>query len=282
MKKILQIFLTVSMLVLIQLPSMADTKEMYHTVKTQNIYTKIYTHTILLFPVEIEYASIGNTSFQLDKDEKLDKVIITPLGAGIQTNLVVITKDSKVYSFRVIENDQFEAFDVVKLKTAPEIDYRNLIYVCNRKLIDIDPALKEYINIYDIQDNKTESDKLNIYVKRALTVLSLDKTIYWLRIENKTLEPIMLPVDKLKVKNREVFAVAIEKDEEKIFPGNYVDIYLILNNVGLEANLELKLNIDTKNKEILVTNLPYQKQEFKVFEALSNDYVSVMIDEYAR
>ena len=91
-KKYLSLLLVV-LLFSFSFSSFAVIKTIYRTNEPQEIITRLGTQTVLLFNTEIEFASVGNSNFfQIEEDQKMDKLIITPLSFGVSTNLIVITR----------------------------------------------------------------------------------------------------------------------------------------------------------------------------------------------
>ena len=99
MKKILSLIMLCLFLTIFSHITLAKSRAVYYTSDPIYVTTRMGTITILFFNVEIESTICGNSNFfKIDKDGKLDKLVITPQKPGTWTNLVVVTKDNLKYT----------------------------------------------------------------------------------------------------------------------------------------------------------------------------------------
>jgi|SRR5690554_781511 len=268
--------------------SLAVIKTIYRTDEPQEVVTRLGTQTVILFNTEIEFASVGNSNFfDIEKDQKLDKLIVTPLSFGVWTNLIVITKDNLRYVFKLVEDDSRDYYDIVEVKPSADINYRDIINLVNKKKVSIDPAIKQLIKIYDVDENSYSlayPSYIILSLKRAVLIENLGKTVFWFRVFNSTNsdESIGIPLNSVEIKERELFAVAAEDNKEKLNPGEFCDYYIIVEGVYLDSSYTFKMNINGNKKEFLVENIPYLRQDFNVFVADEEEYKNVIIDDYRR
>lgn len=286
-KKYLSLLLVV-LLFSFSFSSFAVIKTIYRTNEPQEIITRLGTQTVLLFNTEIEFASVGNSNFfQIEEDQKMDKLIITPLSFGVSTNLIVITRDNTKYVFTLVEDDSRDYYDLVEVKPNANISYRDIINIVNKKKVSIDPALLELIEIYDIEENTyniTGKYSFFITAKRAVLIENIGKTVFWIRVSNFKFskEDISIPLNSISIKERELFSIAGERNKAILKPGEFCDYYLIVEGVYLDNSYTLKMTVNGEERECYLDNIPYNKQEFSVFVAENNDYYNVIIDDYRR
>lgn len=317
MKKFL--ILLVALLFLFNFPGpvLAKVVTLYRTESTINIFTKYGFNTIIYFPSSVKLISGGNEAFIVTASNERSSITIIPKQCNIETNLAIETRDGLIYSFRLLEEagkNTSEFFEVVKMKVILNVDYRQMINMCNKKVVDIDPALRSFVNIYDIKDAEYDVKHLNMgfTIKRAVTVEMENKTVFWVQIENqKTLpvetdEPIpetaksksktkaepkdrragendlKIPVNLIGIKEREIFAVALENNKEILRPGEFLDIYIIAEGAYLDNSYTFQLNVNGKLESYYIKNIPYDKQEFKIFVPKDNYYDYQTVNEYRR
>jgi hypothetical protein len=286
-KKYLSLLLVV-LLFSFSFSSFAVIKTIYRTNEPQEIITRLGTQTVLLFNTEIEFASVGNSNFfQIEEDKKMDKLIITPLSFGVSTNLIVITRDNTKYVFTLVEDDERDYYDLVIVKANADISYKDIINLVNKKRISIDPALMELIDIYDIEEKEykiTGKYAFVITAKRAVLIENLGKTVFWIRLHNFENSPntLSIPLNSIRIKERDLFSVAGERNKEVLLPGEFGDYYIIVEGVYLDNSYTLQMSVNGQQREYVLDNIPYTKQEFSVFVAEDNDYYNVIIDDYRR
>lgn len=269
----------------------AKSRAVYYTTEPIYINTRMGTSTILFFNVEIEFVANGNTSFfKIDKDSKLDKLMITPQKAGTWTNLIVVTKDTLKYSFRLLESDKGEYDDTVDVRPIAGIEPKEFITMANRPANEIDPAIRKLIGLYTVDPKPYSFDKVTIEIKKVLTFENLEKTLLWLRItntqkindaSNKDLS-LYIPVGLVRVKERELYFIAMETNKERLQPDDYVDIYIMENGIYPDTAITLFLTINGKEQNFLLSDIPYQKQDFKVYSIEDKAYLNVSLDNYIR
>src|SRR5690554_4728729 len=108
----------------------AEIVTVYQSVEPIDIYTKIGTATTMIFPAEIKTAVLGNQStFSVQEIATNDGLVITPETAGVWTNLTVIDKDNEHYVFRLIEDIQYNFYNLVTVKTKENIPYSQIVNI---------------------------------------------------------------------------------------------------------------------------------------------------------
>ncbi len=211
--KVITVFL-LAMLLLLSFCTAAfgSIRTLYRTNQPQTINTRLGTHTVLYFNMEVEsFIAVGD-SFEVSIDVKRDKLVITPQAAGAWTNLNVVTKGNIRWVFRLVESESSEQDDMVNLVPSPAINYKDIINLLNRRSSFIDPALKELIQLYEI-DSRCYRDESNVRVevKRAATIENLNKTVYWFRVHNlKQSGQVHIPFNVINLNGREVYAIIWE------------------------------------------------------------------------
>ncbi len=285
MKKSFKVFL-LAMLLLLSFGTMAfgGVKTMYRTNEPLEIRTRLGTNTILFFNMEVETFVLTGDGFQVLNDEKRDKLIVVPQRAGAWTNLNVVCKGNIRYTFRLVESESGEFYDMVDLYPTPAINYKDIINLLNRRAAFVDPALKELVQLYEI-DNRCYRDENNVRVevKRAATIENLNKTAYWFRVHNlKKTGQIHIPFNVINLNGREVYAIIWENRKEYLEAQDFTDLYVIVENTYIEQKINLMMMVDQKNVEFYIPNIPYSKVEFKVFVVNEGEYKSVIMDDYER
>lgn len=322
MKKLLIILAVLFGLFKFSNQTLAQVVTLYRTESTMNIYTKFGYNTIIYFPSPIKLISGGNEAFIVTASNERSSVTIIPKQCNIKTNLAIETRDGLIYSFRLIEEAEkntTEFYEVVKMKVILNVDYRQMINICNKKIVDIDPALRSFVNIYDIKDAEYDVKHLNMgfIIKRAVTVEMENKTVFWIQIENQnfvvnesneteeskpetnkfklksktkvdskdhkaSVNDLKIPVNKISIKEREIFAVALESNKEILRPGEFLDIYIIAEGAYIDSSYTFQLNVNGKEESYYIKNIPYDKQEFKIFVPKDNYYDYQTVNEYRR
>lgn len=302
MKKISVLLLTIVSLFLASAGSLAAIRTVYPTGEPISIRTKLDNHVYIVFKSSIITASIGNRDlFDASTDNLENKVKITPKRYGASTNLIVFTSDGGQYEFWVEDvGDGINHDGIVNVETSPDIQIADVISLVNKRKISIDPAIKNLINFYEITEPTYATyQNLTFHLKRAATISNLNKAVYWLRVENTsdnilTLPDVKkdqkaiaaneycIPLNTFFAKDRIVSWVAVEANKEKLAPGEFTDLYLVVHGNFIDASLGLTFNCNNKNVDISIKNIPYSKQDFRVFVAEDNNYTSVSIEDYWR
>jgi|GEM_PF-2474394 len=280
----LQVVIVIVLMLVITSSAFAKIKTVYQTNQPIPIMTKLGTQTVLFFESEIEFAVSNANYFQVNSDKKNNKLSITPKKAGAKTNLIVTTKKNNKYVFHLVENKKQDYYDLVNVKAAPKINYKEIINLVNKRKIAIDPAVRELVNIYEIDKNRFKFSKpsLKLIVKRAVTIKSLNKTVLWFRLVNNSKGIIRIPLNSIDIEKRERFALAGEINKEKLEPGEMRDYYILLEGTYLDNSYTVLMNVNGQDKEYKIKNIPYNKQEFKVFIEDANNYINLRLENYQR
>lgn len=297
MKKIIICFLSLCFLFSFNLPCVAGIRTIYPTGEPIIINTKLDMHTYICFRTAIITASIGNADlFSAITDNMTNKIKITPKKIGACTNLIVFTADGGQYEFWLQETNKNDG--IINVEANPDIQIQDIISLINKRKMTVDPAIKDLIKFYEItQPVYGEFQGLKIYLIRAVTISNLNKVVYWLRIENHSNNVFSLPdeqknkwekneysiaLNSISVKDRLTGWIAIENNKERLFRNEYTDLYLILHGNYTDPSLYLTFNCNGKMREIIIQNIPYSKQDFRVFVVEENKYTTVEIEDYWR
>lgn len=267
-------------------PVFAEIKTIYKSSEPVQIFTKLGYETVIVFETEIEYVSVGNTNaFSVEIDGKRDKLTILPKIKGRDTNMVVILKGNDQYVFTLIEDNSTRYYNLVRMKNTLNINYKDIINIVNKKTVGIDPALKNIIKIYDIKENTSSiNNNIKLSLKRAVTVENVDKSIFWLRLENiNPTENIKLIFSKTKVVNHIIHAIAYETNKDILQPEEFIDIYVFLEGTAIDKSYKYSFTINGNNTDFDFKNIPYDKQNFSVFINDDNgELVNFTIGGYTR
>jgi hypothetical protein len=301
-KVCLILILSLGMSTFIAVAAQAQVKTCYRSSSPTVIYTSMNAVTTITFPAELQSVVSPAMGFGLEFVKKGDSITITTKKPGAKTNLNVFTNDGLEYTFRIYENGD-EFYDIVHMLPAPEINYRDIINLVSKKLVEIDPALQELLEVYDVKEYSFQvpGTALKVYFKRAVLVKSIDKMAIWLRLENTnsasesnesrdrkgkvktvTSSDLKIPVNLIQFKDQLLFAACIEDQKEVLQPGEFTDVYLILDGALPYTSYALTMNINGKDESFTLSNIPYVKQVFKVFIANDKTYETVMVDDYRR
>lgn len=290
MKKILSLIMLCLFLTIFSHITLAKSRAVYYTSDPIYVTTRMGTITILFFNVEIESTICGNSNFfKIDKDGKLDKLVITPQKPGTWTNLVVVTKDNLKYTFRLTETDKGEYDDTIDVRPIVDIDPKEFITMANRPANEIDPAIRKLIGIFTVEPKQYSFNNVTIEIKKIMIIENLEKTLLWLRVTNivdassTTLDTsLYIPVGLVKLKERELFFVAMETNKERLKPNDFVDIYIMENGLYPDTAITLFLTINGKEQNFLLSDIPYQKQDFKVYSSENKLYENISLDNYVK
>ncbi len=232
----LQVVIVIVLMLVITSSVFAKIKTVYQTNQPIPIMTRLGTQTVLFFESEIEFAVSNANYFQVNSDKKNNKLSITPKKAGAKTNLIVTTKKNNKYVFHLVEDKKQDYYDLVNVKAAPKINYKEIINLVNKRKVAIDPAVRELVNIYEIDKNRFKFNKpsLKLIVKRAVTIKSLNKTVLWFRLVNNSKGIIRIPLNSIDIEKRERFALAGESNKGKLKPGEMRDYYILLEGTYLD------------------------------------------------
>ena len=144
-------------------------------------------------------------------------------------------------------------YDMVDLHPTPDINYKDIINLLNRRSSFVDPALKELIQLYEI-DSRCYRDENNVRVevKRAATIENLNKTAYWFRVHNlKQSGQVHIPFNVLNLNGREVYAIVWENRKEYLEAQDFTDLYVIVENTYIEQKVNLTLSVDQRPVEFI-------------------------------
>lgn len=297
MKKIIICFLSLCFLFSFNLPCVAEIRTIYPTGEPIIINTKLDMHTYICFRTAIITASIGNADlFSAITDNMTNKIKITPKKIGACTNLIVFTADGGQYEFWLQETNKNDG--IINVEVNPDIQIQDIISLINKRKMTVDPAIKDLIKFYEItQPVYGEFQGLKIYLIRAVTISNLNKVVYWLRIENHSNNVFSLPdeqknkwekneysiaLNSISVKDRLTGWIAIENNKERLFRNEYTDLYLVLHGNYTDPSLYLTFNCNGKMREVIIQNIPYSKQDFRVFVVEEDKYTTVEIEDYWR
>ena len=307
-KKIFSMIVFV-LLMMISVITLAQTKTVYYTPDEINIVTKIKTQTIIFFRVEIEFASVGNLNyFKVDRDSKLDKLILTPLQTGVNTNLIVVTKDSLKYTFRLFEDDKHQYNDIVDVLPILSVSPDEYVNAMIAPFSEIDPAKKPFFKIYSVNDKQYDFQtptSIGIEVKKVLQIENTEKTIIWIKLSNNSTDKktnstsdiktessseilpvnsspntIYIPINSMKIKERDLQEIVIENNREKLKPGESVNVFLKVDGIYLDNSITFLFTINSKEYNYLISDIPYKKQEFKTFNIENKSYDNFILNNY--
>ncbi|MFW6311785.1 MAG: hypothetical protein ACOC1K_06070, partial [Nanoarchaeota archaeon] len=90
-------------------------------------------------------------------------------------------------------------------------------------------------------------------------------TVYWLRIKNNKSEPIT--VNSIGTDKRDLLSIVTMEDKNEIESEDVMDYYLFLEDKYLSEELFLEVNIEGEEKEIALSDIPFEKHKIKVFES---------------
>lgn len=290
-KKIIFLMLLLIIFSINQL-ALAKMTTVYEQKEEIPIYTRVGTQTTIQFiDSPIETISTGNDSYFKVKEVNENQITIYATPDAENTNLNITTKDESVYVFNLIKTNDREYYSWVWAKSKPDLNIKYYINLANKKRIAIDPAVRDLVNIYDINKNiyalkglKHNSKKIamELTAKRAVTIQGDNMSIYWFRLRNSGDREININFPSIKVKNRTVLARAMEEKKEHISKGEYLDLYLVLEGAYTKPELTLSMLVNNELGKFNLRNIPYKSQEFKVYTTDGNNYKSVIIEDYQR
>ena len=302
MKKLYVIFLSLLAIFIISSSCLASIRTVYPSNEPIMIKTKLDTQTYINFKTSIVTASIGNADlFSAVTDNMTNKVKLTPKKVGAFTNLIIFTADGSQYEFWLEEVGNNNEFDgIVNIESNLDIQIADMISLINKRKVSIDPAIKNLVKFYEITEPTfTNYQDMKITLKRAVTISNLNKTIYWLRIENTSdknytlpdqpkdkkqlaTDEYCIPLNSIMAKDRVTGWVAVESNKEKLLNGEFTDLYLIVHGDYTDSSLHLNFTCNNKAASVSIDNIPYSKQDFRVFIVEDNQYTSVSIEDYWR
>ena len=91
-----------------------------------------------------------------------------------------------------------------------------------------------------------------------------------------------MPLSLLTIKERKLYAIAWEENKQVLKRGETCDLYIVVEGDYTDPTLNIAFNVNGKDNEISIQNVPYTRQEFKVFMAEGKNYTSITIEEYWR
>lgn len=296
MKKIFIPLTTFLLFFLFSSITSAGIRTIYPSSEPEIIYTRVGTQSYIVFQTAIMTASVGNNNlFNAQTDNLVNKVQITPKVKGAFTNLIVFAADGTQYEFYLQEGDKFDG--IVNVKSSINIQIQDLINITNKRKVEIDPVIKKLTRFYEItHDTFGEKDGLKFYLKRAVTVDKDNKTIYWIRLVNDSLsiyhfpdetqkkekELLQIPLSSFSIEDRSTVWIVAEENRQQLLPGEICDLYFILEGNWTDPSLQINFNLNGKDTSTIIMNIPYSRQEFKVFHAEDNIYTTIKIEDYWR
>lgn len=317
MKPLKILAITIVLLIALSTGCMAAIRTVYPTDEPILIKTKLDHITFINFKTTIVTAAVGNKDlFSVLHDNMSNRVKITPLMYGAYSNLIVFTADGEKYVFWLEEVGEEDKSDgIVNMASSPEVNIADIISLINKRKIAIDPAIKELIKFYEITEpTLAKYENIVFHLKRAATISNINKTVYWLRVENtsdklftlpntvpdedngndsknksknnskknKNEDVYCIPLNTICVKDRPTAWVAVEANKERLIAGEYTDLYLVVDGNYIDPSLKITFVCNNKSAEVVISNIPYSKQEFRVFVVENNNYTSVSIEDYWR
>lgn len=244
----------------------SNIKTIYQANKPIDIETKLGTQTVLTFETDIEFASVGNSEyFDVQTDATGNKLIIVPKQKGINTNLVVITKDNNEYVFTVNESENDKFISLGRVKPSQSIDYQTIISVLNGNRISPDSDIISLFEFYDIHNNKiVESDNLIVNIHKGAIIDNLDQTIYWFKLRNRNKESVF--IETIGLENRALKAVATSLDKQELKKGETANLYLFAEGRFLNDNLILDISTRNNNYSMELNNIDFNKSKMQMLD----------------
>ena len=228
------------------------------------ILTKQGMQTILVFQSEIEFASVGNTTFfNVSNEQKNDKLIISPQQVGVKTNCIVMTKAGNEYVFELLEDKDDRYYSLVNVKANVNLDDKQKAKVLKGDILNFDKNILELFTVYNTDDYLMKSDKFNFNVKKGTTIKNINETVIWLRIRN-TFER-QLSITTLGLKDRKLISVYTENYNQYINSGDYADFFLITKGQEIGEDLILKIKYMGQTQEIKLSNIPFNEREYQMY-----------------
>ena len=241
---------------------------LYQSEEPQDIYTQEGMSTILEFKTEITFAQAGNTSFfKVSKDSNLNKLIIDPLKPGVMTNLTVITKDNNKYVFylkELEENSKQELYDLVSVKPKANFKDSEKVDILRGEGLNIDNSKKSLFEIKETDNYSVKTEKLEVIIKRAAKINNINESIFWLRLKNNHNRRIKIYA--IGLKDRKLNGMGTKNFSEYIKPGGYTDYFLIAEGKEFNNTLIIRVNINGEMKEIKISNIPFRKSDFRMYQ----------------
>ena len=152
MKKIniLLMLLTFSVLIFSFTAYGSTIKTVYQLNEPINILTKQGMQTIIIFESEIEFASVGNTSyFNVVNEKKNDKLVISPQQVGVKTNCIVMTKAGNEYVFELSEDKDNKYYSLVKVKANAKLKDKQKAKVLKGDTLNINKNILNLFTVYN-------------------------------------------------------------------------------------------------------------------------------------
>lgn len=248
--------------------SQAKIVTLYQSEEPQDIYTREGMSTILEFKTEISFAQAGNTSyFNVKKDSNLNKLIVEPLKPGVMTNLTVITKDDNKYVFylKELEDDsKNDLYDLVSVRPKANFKDSEKVDILRGEGLNIENSKKNLFEVKEADDYSVKTEKVEVIVKRAAEINNINESIFWFRLKN--IHNQRIKIYSIGIKDRKLNGMGTKNFSEYIAPGDYTDYFLIAEGKEFGNSLIIKVNINGELKEIKLSNIPFQKSDFRMYQ----------------
>ena len=265
-KKTLIIILVLSFLIIpLKTSAQSAIRTVYKSGDYINVYTKQGKHVVLSFESSISYASVGNNSFfSVKKDNQQDKLIITPQKKGVETDLIVFTKDSGEYAFTLVEDKEYPANTLVKVKSNAKLSDKDKINIVRGETTNIKNDIIDLFTLYDVNDFSVDIKELIVSVEKGASIKNINQTIYWLKLRNVTDKNIR--IKSIGIKNRKLETIVTRNYEKYIGNTDSADFFLITEGKDIGSKLEIKISYLGKVKEVKLSNIPFTENEYNMYE----------------
>lgn len=264
MKKTL--ILTLIIISLLSVTTFSATKTIYQSDDPAEINTSIGFGTELNFDVEIQEAWIPNQNYDINYNEGMTKLIITPQKRGVRTNLNVTDKNGNEYIFILneIDSDDFDKIDLkVNVKPKEEIDYKEIINIMKEEKVS-NNSLREMIQIYEIESEYKTINNFKFDLLKVSLFDNIEQTIYWLRAINVSEDNKV--INSLGIKERKIESLAIEGNRDKIKAGEYIDFFIFLKDSKTENKLTFNIRSDGEDFNFVYEPINYKRKMFQIFD----------------
>lgn len=253
-------------MVIFSMNVVSASRTIYQSEKPTEINTSIGFGTEIVFDIEIQEAWTPNENYDINYNEGMTKLIITPQKKGIKTNLNVTDKNGNEYVFILneIKSDNFGDIDLkVRVKPKEEIDYEEIINIMKEEKVS-NQSLKDMVKIYEISsDHKTKNDFKFDLIKVALFD-NIEQTIYWIRATN--LSERNKVINSIGISERKIESLAIEGDKEQIRPDNYIDFFIFLNESKTDKKLTFDIRSEKDDFNFVYEPINYKKKMFQIYD----------------
>lgn len=260
------IVLTLIIISIFSLTVFSASRTIYQGEEPTQINTSIGFGTELVFDIEIQEAWTPNQNYDINYNEGMTKLIITPQKRGIKTNLNVTDKNGNEYVFILneIESDNFSDIDLkVRVKPKEKIDYKEIINIMKEEKVS-NQSLKDMIQIYEIDSEHRTVNNFKFDLLKVSLFDNIEQTIYWLRATN--LSERNKVINSIGINERKIESLAIEGDRNKIRPDNYIDFFLFLKESKTNKKLTFNIRSDGEDYNFDYEPINYKRKMFQIFD----------------